>query len=44
MNHDCSTARAWRLEQWRPVPCNPGGLDWRDGEQRSRGVYGRTDV
>ena len=44
MNPDCSTVRAWMLEQWRPAPWNPGGLDWRDGKQRSRGGYGPTDA
>jgi hypothetical protein len=44
MKPDCSTVRAWRLEQWRPAPWNLGGLDWRDGERRSRGAYGRTDA
>jgi hypothetical protein len=40
MNPDCSTVRAWRPE--RLAPWNPGGLNWRDGERRSRGGYGRT--
>jgi hypothetical protein len=25
MNPDCSTVRAWRMEQWRLAPWNPGG-------------------
>jgi hypothetical protein len=44
MNHDWSTVCACRLEQWRPAPWNPRGLDLRDGERRSRGGYGRTDA
>jgi hypothetical protein len=43
MNPDCSTVRAWRLEQCRPAPWNPRGLDWRDGERRSpEGMVAQT--